>query len=163
MFDNLTENLRAWTNTAASRAGELTKAAAAKAEELGRIGRLKMEVYQLQRQEQRYLADLGRVAYGLLKSKNAPKALAEGKGVDALLKQLSNIAAQIKQKETDIQAASKDSGATQPGTTAKPPTKAKTVATKPSAASKKTTAGRGRKKTASKAKQTVAKKSAADA
>ena len=162
MFDNLTENLRAWTNTAASRAGEITKAAASKAEELGRIGRLKMEVYQLQRQEQRYLADLGRVAYGLLKSKNAPKALAEGKGVDTLLKQLSDIAARIEQKETDIQAASKVSAAAKPAATAKPPTKVKTVATKPSAAGTKA-APRGTKKTASRAKKTGAKKSTAGA
>ena len=163
MFDNLTENLRAWTNTAASRAGEITKAAASKAEELGRIGRLKMEVYQLHRQEHRYLADLGRVAYGLLKSNNAPKALAEGKGVDTLLKQLSDIAAQIKQKESDIQAASKVSAASPAGATVKPPTKAKTVATKSSAAGKKTAAARGTKKTASRAKQTGAKKSTAGA
>ena len=163
MFDNLTDNLRAWTNTAASRAGEITKAAAAKAEELGRVGRLKMEVYQLQRQEQRHLADLGRVAYGLLKSKNASKALAEGKGVDKLLKQLSDIAAKIRQKETDIQAASKASEAAQPAAPAKPKAKAKTVAAKPPTAGKKTTSARGTKQSAPTAKKSGAKKSTAGA
>lgn len=163
MFDNLTENLRAWTSTAASRAGEITKAAASKAEELGRIGRLKMEVYQLQRQEQRYLADLGRVAYGLLQSRKAPKELASAKGVDDLLKHLSGIAAQIKQKETDIQAASKASVPVQPAAASKPPAKAKTVASKPTTASKKTAAPRGTRKTPPRVKKTGAKKSSAGA
>ena len=82
ILDNLSENLKTWTNTAASRAGEITKAAANKAEELGKIGRLKMEVYQLQRQRQRFMGDLGEVAYGLIKKSTAPEALVRSEGVE---------------------------------------------------------------------------------
>ena len=163
MFDNLTENLRAWTNTAASRAGELTKAAASKAEELGRIGRLKMEVYQLQRQEQRSLADLGRVAYRLLKGKQAPKALAEGEGVEGLLKQLGDIAERIKQKEADILSASKASSATNAAARAESKPKAKTVASRPAKAGKSQTAAKAAKKSATKSKKSGAKKSTPEA
>ncbi|MCH7574778.1 MAG: hypothetical protein IIA59_06595 [Candidatus Marinimicrobia bacterium] len=106
ILDNLTENLKTWTNTAASRAGEITKAAAIKAEELGKIGRLKMEVYQLQRQRQRFMGDLGEVAYGLIKKSTAPEALVRSEGVEKLMQRLSDLNAKIKSKEAEIDAVS---------------------------------------------------------
>lgn len=104
ILDNLSENLKTWTNTAASRAGEITKAAANKAEELGKIGRLKMEVYQLQRQRQRFMGDLGEVAYGLIKKSTAPEALVRSEGVEKLMQRLTDLNAKIKLKEAEIDA-----------------------------------------------------------
>ena len=106
ILDNLSENLKTWTNTAASRAGEITKAAANKAEELGKIGRLKMEVYQLQRKRQRFMGDLGEVAYGLIKKSTAPEALVRSEGVEKLMKRLTDLNAKIKLKEAEIDAVS---------------------------------------------------------
>lgn len=104
ILDNLSENLKTWTNTAASRAGEITKAAANKAEELGKIGRLKMEVYQLQRQRQRFMGDLGEVAYGLIKKSTAPEALVRSEGVEKLMQRLTDLNTKIKLKEAEIDA-----------------------------------------------------------
>ena len=106
ILDNFTDNLKTWTNSAAVRAGELTKAAANKAEELGKLGRLKMEVFQLQRQRQRFLGDLGKVAYSLIKNNTAPDALAKSKGVEELMQRLTDLNAKIDIKEAEIEAAS---------------------------------------------------------
>ena len=106
ILDNFTDNLKTWTNSAANRASELTKAAANKAEELGKVGRLKMEVFQLQRQRQRFLGDLGAVAYGLIKNKTAPDALAKNNGVENLMRRLIEVNARIDLKNAEIEAAS---------------------------------------------------------
>ena len=106
ILDNLSDNLKTWTNTAANKASELTKAAALKAEELGKIGRLKMEVYQLQRQRHRFMGDLGEVAYGLIKKSTAPDALVQSEGVEKLMKRLTDLNTKIKLKEAEIDAAS---------------------------------------------------------
>lgn len=107
MLDNLTSNIKAWTSSAATKAGELTRAAANKAEELGKIGRLKMEVYQLERQEHRYLADLGRITHKLLQEDKAPRALAEEERVIKLIGKLDDVGSRIKAKQSDIEAATK--------------------------------------------------------
>lgn len=63
IFDNLAENLRTWGNVAVERAGELTKVAAEKADELSKAGRLKMEIYQMERERSRLFTDLGQAVY----------------------------------------------------------------------------------------------------
>lgn len=130
LLDNFTDNLKTWTNSAANRASELTKAAAIKAEELGKVGRLKMEVYQLQRQRQRFLGDLGKVAYSLIKKNTAPDALAKSDGVDTLMKRLTDLNAKIDIKVAEIEAAS-DVADRRSGKSA--PAKAIAVATSPAA------------------------------
>ena len=62
-MDTLAENLKAFTSSAVEKAGELTKAAAGRAEILSRIGRLKMDVFQLHRQQNRVFSDMGRIAF----------------------------------------------------------------------------------------------------
>ena len=151
MLDNLTNNIKAWTSTAASRAGELTRAAANKAEELSRIGRLKMEVYQLERQEHRYLADLGRITHKLLQEQDAPKVLSDDESVVNLLGKLDDVGIRIKAKQADIEAAaqaekSAKTEAKAPATAKKQP---KAAVKKPAAKRKTSTASKGMtKKTA---------------
>ena len=152
MLDNLTTNIKAWTSSAASKAGEITRAAAHKAEELGKIGRLKMEVYQLERQEHRYLADLGRITHNLLKDEQAPKALAEEERVVKLLGKLDDVGSRIKAKQSDIDATTRVDGSAQ----AEPKSaagekRAKATTRKPAAPRKAATSSRGTAKKTAKA------------
>lgn len=63
VFDNLAENLRTWGNIAVERAGEFTKVAAVKADELSKAGRLKMDIFQMERERGRLFTGLGRAVY----------------------------------------------------------------------------------------------------
>lgn len=63
VFDNLAENLRTWGNVAVERAGEFTKVAAEKADELSKAGRLKMDIFQMERERNRLFTDLGQAVY----------------------------------------------------------------------------------------------------
>ena len=47
MLDNLRQSIKSWTDEAAEKAAEIAQTAATKAEELSRVGRLKMDIYQL--------------------------------------------------------------------------------------------------------------------
>ncbi len=111
-MDTLAENLRTFTSSAVVKAGELTKAAAGKAEILSRIGRLKMDVFQLQREQNRVFADLGRIAYGELQG---GKDFAGHEGVSALRERVAQLAQGIAEKERAIKQASNlaDVGAAQ--------------------------------------------------
>jgi hypothetical protein len=71
VLDNLAENFRDWTTTATEKAGELTRVAAEKAEELGKLGKLKMDIYQLQRERQKALSALGLITFTALTGKKA--------------------------------------------------------------------------------------------
>lgn len=105
-MDTLAENLRTFTNSAAEKAGELTKAAAGKAEILSRIGRLKMDVFQLQREQNRHLVALGRVAYDELRGGKI-QALADRDEVSGLSGKIADLDMAITEKEQAIESASR--------------------------------------------------------
>lgn len=69
VLDSLAENFRDWTTTATEKAGEFTRVAAEKAEELGKRGMLKMDIYQLQRERQKALSAVGLITFSALTGK----------------------------------------------------------------------------------------------
>ncbi len=159
MIDQFLENFRKWTNTAAERAGEISKAAATKAEELSKVGKLKLDVYQLEREQNRLLADLGRIAHDALQRAEA-EPLQELTGVEDLRHRIAGIARDIDRKTGQIERASHlDEPVHEEPPRPKPPA-AKTTATKKPAAKKvaaKTTGAKpGAKKGTTKRKATSA-------
>ena len=105
-MDTLAESLKAFTSSAVEKAGELTKAAAGRAEILSRIGRLKMDVFQLQRQQNRVFADLGRIAYNELQAGKIEE-LSGRENVPSLREKLTELDQAIADKERAIGQASK--------------------------------------------------------
>lgn len=165
MIDRLLENFRKWTNTAAARAGEISKAAASKAEELSKVGKLKLDVYQLEREQNRLLADLGRIAYQALQGAG-DESLRKLTGVEDLHRRIADIAREVDQKNEQIERASHldEPVHEEPPTVKPPPAKKKTVK-KPAArkaATQATGVEAGEKKGRTKAKATssVRKKTA---
>jgi hypothetical protein len=104
IWENLGEQIKTWTNTAAEKAGAITKTAATKAEELSKVGRLKMDIYQLQRERGRLHTHLGRIAYQLLDGKKG--ALADQPGVKDLHDRIADLSSRITEKEREIDQAS---------------------------------------------------------
>ena len=105
-MDTLAENLKAFTSAAVEKAGELTKAAAGRAEILSRIGRLKMDVFQLQRRQNRVFADLGRIAYNELRAGKIEE-FSGRENVPSLREKLTDLDQAIADKERAIGQASR--------------------------------------------------------
>ena len=145
--DTLSGRVKTWIRTAAEKAGIITRAAATKAEELSKIGKLKMDIYQLQREQGRLYADLGRIAYKTLEGRKA-ETLASQPEVEDLCRRITGLADDIRKKELKIEQATRE----------KPPVQAEVPAEEKTAAPKKTPAG---KKTAAAKKTPAAKKAPA--
>ena len=109
-MDNLADSLREWTNTATQKAGEFTKAAASKAEVLSKIGRLKMDVFQLQREQNREFAALGRIARDALDAGNET-GLASLVEIAGVRKRISDLDKAMTKKNEGIKLASGTEGA----------------------------------------------------
>lgn len=141
IWDNLGEQIRTWTSTAAEKAGTFTRAAAHKAGELSKVGRLKMDVYQLQRERTRAHAELGTLAYQSLNKPTGP-ALKDQPGVEDLRLRLAELGKKIAAKDLELQRASdreqsaKTEAAARPRPKAKPPSTAGTGKGKSTAARK---------------------------
>lgn len=157
MIERFLENFRKWTNTAAERAGEISKAAANKAEQLSKVGKLKLDVYQLEREQNRLLADLGRIAYEVLQGAG-DESLQDLTGVEDLRRRLAGIARDIDQKTEQIERASHlDEPVHEEPPKGKPPAAKRKTAKKPAAkqvATNTTGAKTGAKKGSTKGKAT---------
>ena len=169
MWDNLGEQIRTWTNTAAERAGTFTRAAgekagtftraaANKAEELSKASFLKVDIYQLQRERNRLYADLGSLAYRRLEQATGP-ALRELPGVEELRLRIAGLGAKIVAREDELRQASDHEDAARRKAAAKAEPAAKPKST---AASRRTSrskpAAKGKKGSATARKPAAKKK-----
>jgi len=105
IWENLGEQIKTWSDSAAEKAVVITRAAATKAEELSKIGKLKMDIYQLRRERGRLYADLGQIAYQTLEG-ISKGALESQSGVDDLRRRIKFQAEEIKEKEAELERAS---------------------------------------------------------
>ena len=105
ILGNLGEQIKTWSDTVAGKAVVITRAAATKAEELSKIGKLKMDIYQLRRERGHLYADLGRIAYQTLEGKS--KGMLEGQsGVEDLRRRIAGLTMKIKENEAELERAS---------------------------------------------------------
>lgn len=104
IWENLRELIRGWTSTASEKAGEITRTAATKAEEWSKVGRLKVDIYQLQREQARLFTDLGQIAFDILDGKEKGSLEAHSGAAD-LRKRVTAIQAEISRKEKEIEEA----------------------------------------------------------
>ncbi|MCK4577584.1 MAG: hypothetical protein KAU50_02260 [Candidatus Marinimicrobia bacterium] len=149
-MDNLADSLREWTNTATQKAGEFTKVAASKAEVLSKIGRLKMDVFQLQREQNREFAALGRAARSALDAGNEAGLVGQPE-VAAIRKRITELDKAIEKKNEEIKLAYGTEGARD---------EKKKQKVEPEKPTRKHTAGGGKKSAGKKA--TAKKKATAE-
>ena len=156
IWDSLGEQIKTWTSTAAEKAGHFTRVAANKAEELGKLGRLKMEIYQLRRERGRLHAELGILAYKALE-RAEDTALKELPGVEDLRLRIASLGEKIASKEEELAKASdlengaqkKKAPETKPGAGTKPAAKSATAKPKRAARSGKVKTSTVRKRATS--------------
>jgi hypothetical protein len=106
IWENLGEQIKTWTGTAAEKAGVITRAAASKAEELSKIGKLKMDIYQLRRERGRIYAGLGQIAYHTLEGKSEGTLESQPR-VEDLRRRIADLSGKIKEKEGEMERASR--------------------------------------------------------
>jgi predicted nucleic acid-binding Zn-ribbon protein len=70
IWDDLKKNLKVWGSAAAVKAEELGKVAASKTEEMTKIGRVKLQMHQLQRELDKILQELGEFVFGATDNEN---------------------------------------------------------------------------------------------
>jgi hypothetical protein len=70
IWDDLKKNLKVWGSAAAVKAEEFCKAAASKTEEITKIGRVKLQMHQLQRELDKTLQALGEFVFGATDDEN---------------------------------------------------------------------------------------------
>ncbi len=69
-WNDVKKNLKVWGSTAAGKAEEFGKAAASKTEEMTKIGRVKLQKHQLQRELDQTLQTLGEFVFGETENEN---------------------------------------------------------------------------------------------
>ncbi|MBV54715.1 MAG: hypothetical protein QF923_01835 [Candidatus Marinimicrobia bacterium] len=70
IWDDLKKNLKVWGSAAAVKAEELGKVAASKTEEMTKIGRVKLQMHQLQRELDKTLQSLGEYVFSATDDEN---------------------------------------------------------------------------------------------
>jgi hypothetical protein len=160
MWENLLERIRSWTNSASEKAGEITRTATTKAEEWSKVGRLKVDIFQLQREQARLYTDLGQIAFNILNGKEKDSLEAHA-GVADLQKRITAIKAEISRKEKEIEEAAQEEEMA--ATKEDSPKPKATAETKPKATPKKKPAARKptEKQEAEKVSTAASKKTAA--
>ncbi len=70
LWEDLKKNMKDWSNAAVEKAEEVSKIAVAKTEELTKISKIKIEIHQLQRDQNKAKESLGQLVYDQAKEDN---------------------------------------------------------------------------------------------
>jgi len=98
IWDDIKKGVGGFASKAAEKAGEFTREAADKAEEMTKLGKVKLDIFQIKRDTDKKFTDLGGVVYGLLDQ--AEKVdIHDNEKVTALVAEIKNLEKQLKEKE----------------------------------------------------------------
>lgn len=98
-MDDMFKGLRKFGSAAMEKAEEYGKIATEKAEELTKLGKIKLDIHQLNRSRSKDLSELGELVFNLGEEGKLTK-LAKHENYVALTKSIKNIDAEIKEKES---------------------------------------------------------------
>jgi len=110
LWDNIKKSVGELATKAAEKGREITREATDKAEELTKLGKIKLDIFQIKREIEKKLTDLGGVAYDLL---NAPEStdIPSNARVKELVQDIKDLEQQLKAKEEQyeqVKAAAKE-------------------------------------------------------
>lgn len=110
LWDDVKKSLGDWVTKAADRASEFTREAADKAEEVTRLGKVKLDIFQIKRDIEKQFSELGGTVYQLLK-KGQAKEIETNARVQVSIEKVDQLEKKLKEKEKryrEIQAAEKE-------------------------------------------------------
>ena len=101
LWDDLKDNMKDWSITAAEKAEEMSKIAVAKTEEMTLISKVKFEIHQLYREMNQTYENLGRLAYKHTKNEHMA-SFSGNKDFFDLVNRIEDLKVQIKTKKNNI-------------------------------------------------------------
>jgi hypothetical protein len=96
-WDDIKLKIEKFASTAADKASEITKDAAEKAEQLTKQGKIKLDIYQLEKSKDKEFLQLGKILFRKISTDKLP-ALKDDKEVHTIVKQIQKI-----DKDIDIE------------------------------------------------------------
>ena len=109
MMNGMIKGLRDFGSAAMEKAEEYGKIASDKAEELTKLGKIKLDIHQLNRSRIKQLAELGELVFNL-GEENKLKKLAEHENYVVLVKSIHDLDTEIKSKESLAEAVETEEG-----------------------------------------------------
>ena len=114
LMGDMMKGLRDFGSAAMDKAEEYGKIASEKAEELTKLGKIKLDIHQLNRSRTKNLSELGELVFNLGEDKKL-KDLAKHENYVALVKSIKDLDVEIKEKEAqaetvEIEEGSEDKG-----------------------------------------------------
>ncbi len=107
MMSDMMKGLREFGSAALGKAEEYGKIASDKAEELTKLGKIKLDIHQLNRSRTKQLAELGELILNL-GDENKLKKLAEHEDYLAYVKSIKDLDTKIQEKEAQAQSAERE-------------------------------------------------------
>ncbi len=109
LMNDMVKGLREFGTAAMEKAEEYGKIATEKAEELTKLGRIKLDIHQLNRSRTKELAELGELVYNLGEEGKLAK-LGKHENYIVLIKTIKELDVEIKEKEAQADHAASEEG-----------------------------------------------------
>ena len=98
LWGDIKKNLGEIVSKAADKAGEFTREAADKAEEVTKLGKVKLDIFQIKRDIEKQFAELGGTVYQLIEEKKT-KDLEKNENIKTCLSVVKDLEKKLKEKE----------------------------------------------------------------
>ncbi len=101
-WDDLKKRLEKFATRAADKAGDFTREAADRAEEVTKLGKIKLDIFQIKREKEKEFEKVGQTVYDLLKANNL-KGIANNKAIKGSVRLIDELDVKLKEKEARYQ------------------------------------------------------------
>lgn len=102
LWDDVKKSLGEWVAKAADKAGEFTKEAVGKAGETTKLGKIRLDIFQVKRDIEKNFADLGGTVYHLVTEEKVKNVEKEEK-VTTIIEKIKELEKKLKEKEAEYE------------------------------------------------------------
>lgn len=106
LLEDVKKGLGDWFSKAADKAGEFSRDAADKAEEVTKLGKVKLDSFQIKRDIEKLFSNLGGTVYHLITEEKAKNIEGDSK-VQSILKEVKELEKNLKLKEKEYESIKK--------------------------------------------------------
>ncbi|MBO8130000.1 MAG: hypothetical protein H0Z29_00620 [Candidatus Marinimicrobia bacterium] len=100
-MSSMWKSLKSTMDKVLKKAGEITKEAADKAEEVTKLGKVKLEIFQIKKDIERKEAELGHIVYDSIKGSENKKSIKVDKNTEKIVKEIDELRRKLEEKEVE--------------------------------------------------------------
>lgn len=115
VWNDIKKSLGEWVTKAADKAGEITREAADKAEEVTKLGKVKLDIFQIKRDMEKQFAEMGGTLYQLIQDKKL-KDLEKNENIKACIAVIEDLEKKLREKEKQYKSIQESGPAEKPKT-----------------------------------------------